>query len=196
MNIADECPARNDPICRDHIWKDMRSPDDPYRLDECVFCRKVHERKAYEPAVRQPSDNRPDILVGPTPIPADWLTAVERRIWNSINPHDVDSVNDGRWLRATIATGAMSLFQRTSDVLPGEPFIYSSRKGDLVAEFSVAHGTMTNIVSQTTVTVFAVVDGVSVEKWLDLGSTNTLREELRELTKMLHTGWHGAKEKE
>jgi hypothetical protein len=52
---------------------------------------------------------------------------------------------------------------------------------------------MTNIISENSVIVFAVVDGDSIEKRLALGrsETDSLRQELQGLTKMLSAGWHG-----
>ena len=92
------------------------------------------------------------------PISATWFNAVQRRIQKSVAPLGQTIDDDGRWLSQDIADAASRFFKATSDVLPSEPFIYSSRKGDLVAEYLVAHGTMTNIVTQTSVIVFAVVD--------------------------------------
>jgi hypothetical protein len=126
------------------------------------------------------------------PISATWLNALNRRIQKSTAPLGRKIDNDLRWLSQDIAEAASAFFKTTSDVLPGEPHIYSSLKGDLVAEFSGAHGTMTNIVSQTSVIVFAVVDEDPVEKRLELcrSETDALRQELQRLTKMLSTGRH------
>jgi len=130
------------------------------------------------------------------PISATWLYAVQRRIQNSTVPPGRRIDNDRRWLSQDIAYAASAFFNATSDVLPGEPHIYSSLIGDLVAEFSGAHGRMTNIISQTSVAVFAVVDGIPVEKRIELrhGETAGLRQELQGLTKMLGMGRHGALE--
>jgi hypothetical protein len=127
------------------------------------------------------------------PISATWFNAVQRRIQKSTAPQGRKVGNDRRWLSQDIADAASAFFKTTSDVLPSEPYIYSSLKGDLVAEFSGAHGTMTNIVSETSVIVFVVVDGAPVERRLPLGrnETDALRQELQRLTKMLRTGQHG-----
>jgi hypothetical protein len=148
------------------------------------------------PSINQPSDNRPDLLIGPVPIPADWLATVERRIRESINPYDVEYVNDGRWLTSTIAMQAMRFFQSTSDVLPGEPYIYSSMQGDLVAEFRAVHGSITSIIGTTSVVAFAVVNGEVVKEKLEFRSENlaAARQELKRLTDKLRTGQHGAVE--
>jgi hypothetical protein len=141
------------------------------------------------------SDTKPEKALREVhPIAARWFNIVERRIRQSVLPVGQRAENDGRWLTQDIADTASAFFKATSDVLPAEPFIYSSRNGDLVAEFSAPHGTLTNIVSQTFVVAFAVVDGVPIEKRLELAchGRGRLRQELQQLTKMLHTGRHGA----
>jgi hypothetical protein len=138
------------------------------------------------------SDNRPDILSGPICISALWLPNVERRIRNSTNPPDTQYVNDGRFLSASIAQKAMEFFESTSDVLPSEPYIYTSMHGDLVAEFRTARGSMTNIIGQTSVITFAVIDG-ALTKSLDLRDDNlgAARYKLQTLTKELLMGPDG-----
>jgi hypothetical protein len=143
---------------------------------------------------RQLSDSKPENDIHEvSAIPAMWLSAVQRRIRESTAPMGQNIGYDGRWLNQNIADAAKAFFERTSDVLPGEPHIYSSLKGHLVAEFSGAHGTMTNVVSETSVIVFAVVDKAPVEKRFSLSrnETDALRQELQRITKMLHTGQHG-----
>jgi len=142
---------------------------------------------------RQLSDTKQEKdILEVRPISATWFNAVQRRIQTSTAPLGRKITNDQRWLSQDIADAASAFFKTTSDVLPSEPHIYSSLKGDLVAEFSGTHGTMTNIVSETFVIVFAVVDGTPVEKRLPLGrsETDALRQELQRLTKMLRTGQH------
>lgn len=113
-------------------------------------------------------------------------------MYSSIVPKDEELENDGRWLRYGVAEAASGFFRLTSDLLPSEPYIYGSRIGDLVAEFEDTHGTMTSIITPTSVILFAVVDGVPIEKRLVLGSDSptTLRRGLQELTERLHTGQH------
>ena len=79
-------------------------------------------------------------------------------------------------------------------MLPGEPFIYSARGGDLVAEFQGAHGTLTGILSETFVVLFAVVDGVSVTNKISLsgGISAECRPILERLTNQIRTGQNGA----
>jgi hypothetical protein len=141
---------------------------------------------------RQLSDTKPEKDIREVrPISAAWLNAVQRRIKMSTAPVGRNIGNDRRWLSQDIADAAIAFFKTTSDVLPSEPYIYSSLKGDLVAEFSSTHGTMTNIISETSVIVFAVVDEVPVERPLSLSATDALRQELQDITNMLQTGQHG-----
>ncbi len=174
----------------------IRIKEYPYRNtfahDACVIERYAGMFAKHVAAL---SDTKPEkALRDMHPITATWFNIVERRIRQSVLPVDQRAENDGRWLTQDIADSASAFFKTTSDVLPAEPFIYSSRNGDLVAEFSAPHGTLTNIVSQTSVVAFAVVDGVPIEMRLELAcrSRDRLRQELRQLTKMLCMGRHGA----
>ena len=141
------------------------------------------------------SDSKPESSIHEMrPLTAAWYNAVHRRIHTSILPPGQVEEGDGRWLNRDIAWAAIQLFKDASDVLPGEPFVYSSRKGDLVAEFSAPHGTLTGIVSSAVLALFAVVDGTPIEKRLDLKHTKpeVLRHELQQITRTLNTGRHGA----
>lgn len=140
-------------------------------------------------------DAKTGAKAGPSPSPAKWLADVERRIRNSILPSDSFVANDGRWLAANVANVATSYFQVMSDILPSEPYIYSSRAGDLIAEFRAERGTMTAIVSATYVRTFATVkdEPPFSKKWpLSAGSDLFgLRKELAAITKNLRKREHG-----
>lgn len=141
------------------------------------------------------SDSKPEAQIrSPRPMTARWLSSIERRICGSIMPNGPESVNGGQWLKRDIADAGVEFFQLTSDLLPGEPYIYSSHKGDLVAEFEAPHGTMTSVISQTFVLVFAIIDGTSIERGapLSLNGLGALRPELKRLTEMLRTGRYAA----
>jgi hypothetical protein len=135
-------------------------------------------------------------IQAPSRIASQWLSTVQERLQQSIVPKNCQSENDGRWLTEDMAASASAFFEMTSDVLPSEPSIYSSQDGDLVAEFDSNHGTMTGIIAKNFVVLFAVVDGVPVERRLVLGSDSPkpLRRELQLLAEMLRTGRHGAVE--
>jgi hypothetical protein len=135
----------------------------------------------------------PNEIRGPSTGPASWLASVERRIRNSIVPEGREAQNDGRWLTYDIANAATVFFQTASDVLPSEPYIYSSLAGELVAEFKAEHGTMTSLISKTQLISLAVVDGLPIETRIDLGvlSSSTIRKELNSIMIMLRTGKNG-----
>jgi hypothetical protein len=139
------------------------------------------------------SINIPNEIRGPSFGPASWLASVERRIRNSIVPHGREVENDGRWLSYDIANAATSFFQTASDVLPSEPYIYSSLGGDLVAEFKAEHGTMTSVISDKFLVSMVVVDGEPIETRIEFGvvSPATIRRELTSIMTMLRTGKHG-----
>jgi hypothetical protein len=122
-------------------------------------------------------------LDGPTPIAATWLPAVEKRISASIATTDGEYVNDGSWVDVDIARQALAFFQATSDVLPSEPYMYTSTQGDLVAEFQTSRGNMTSIVGKASIINFAVIDQTMIRTTLDLTEFNPAkaRNEIRNL---------------
>jgi hypothetical protein len=122
----------------------------------------------------------------------EWFATIERCIHDSVMPSAQQATNDGRWLDRDVADAAIDFLWSTADLLPGEPFIHSSRKGDLVAEFKAERGTMTGIVSPTFVLLFAVIDGTPIEK--TIFASGNVREEVRELVEQLRMGQHGAVE--
>ena len=134
-------------------------------------------------------------VTGPIPIAAAWLPDVSRRIKDSVVPEGRQFENEGQWLSSGIAISATAFFQLTSDVLPGEPHIYSSLGGDLVAEFSGTHGVMSAVISPTRLVALVVVDDRPIEKNIDWSSirADALRKELREITLMLRDGEYGSK---
>jgi len=133
-------------------------------------------------------------VIGPRPAPAAWLQAVERRIRNSVLPLGREHENDGRWLRSEIATAATAFFEMVSDVLPGEPHIYSSLSGDLIAEFTGPRGVMNAVISSKLFLALAVVDDEAPEETkIDLAAANptTIRDTLRAITERLRDREHG-----
>ena len=138
------------------------------------------------------SDTRDSLILGPTPLEPGWLEKIQRYIDKSIICDNCEAENDGRWLNQEVANAARDFFQKTAELLPGEPFIYSSKRGDLVAEFKDKHGTMTSIVSSTFVLLFAVIDGVPVER--RIVESGDWRVDVQLLTGLLRTGQNGAVE--
>jgi hypothetical protein len=134
-------------------------------------------------------------VAGPIPVAAPWLPDVFRRIRDSVVPDGRQFDNEGQWLTSEIAIAATAFFQLTSDVLPGEPHIYSSLRGDLVAEFGGPHGVMNAVISPTRFIALVVVGDKATEKRIDWNSikADTLRKELQEITLMLCDGEYGSK---
>ncbi len=94
---------------------------------------------------------------GPLPVRALWLSNVERRILGSIATTNEPLLNTGRWLEPQLAWQAINFFQATSDILPGEPYVYASLMGDLVAEFKGPKGKLTTIVTKNSLTTYSVI---------------------------------------
>jgi hypothetical protein len=132
------------------------------------------------------------MVTGPLPVPAQWLGDVERRIRNSIVPAERAQENDGRWISLEVANSAIQFFRQASTVLPGEPFIYSSNSGDLVAEFKALHGLMTSVVTAGKLMAVAIVDGQTEEVNVDLttATESELRRELKPIADYLRKGQH------
>jgi hypothetical protein len=130
---------------------------------------------------------------GPSVLAANWLANVQRRVRDSIIPDDKSQVQSGQWLTRDVANSAILFFQMASDVLPGEPYIYSSNGADLIAEFKSKFGVMTSVVSGPVITVYATVNGVQGEKHIDLrtASPKSLQDELNPLMIWLSSGKDG-----
>jgi hypothetical protein len=126
-------------------------------------------------------------LSGPTPVSANWLAAVERRIRDSVVPQEHAADNDGRWLSQEVANSAIQFFQQASGVLPSEPYIYSSTSGDLVAEFKTRYGVLTSVVTMSKVLAVAMVNDQLKELTLNLetATAGTLRQSLQPITDLL-----------
>lgn len=140
------------------------------------------------------SMNRPERHLRVPPL-SRWLDRVEGRIQSSVALEEHHREEPGRWLSEDVAQAGLQFFRKTADLLPGEPFIYASRRGDLVAEFTGTHGTLTSIISPRFVILFASIDENPYEKKFDSRadvSGDALRGELKNIGLMLRTGWHGS----
>jgi hypothetical protein len=117
-----------------------------------------------------------------------WLASVERRIENSTIPNEYKArTSSTEWLSEEVGQAAIRFFQNAADLLPGEPFIYGSRGGALVAEFEADNGVLTTVISPDATILFAVKTDepdAPVEKTLRRGS-NRLREEVKEIARLL-----------
>jgi hypothetical protein len=142
--------------------------------------------------LRAPSDETRE----PTPAAAPaWAGQVERRIRDSVRREGRQrGENDGRWIGQDVADAAVEVVRQAADLIPSEPFIYASKKGDLVFEASGDRGSLTMIVGPTFALFFAVIDEQSETRRADLtiGWPARLRKELQELSELLRTGRHAA----
>lgn len=139
-------------------------------------------------SLASPTINLRAKLAGPTRIPAPWLPKLERRIKNSAaQPEEELLDNDGSWLRRSVIDAADCFFRETSDVLPSEPYLYGSTKGDLVAEYNCPAGKMTQILGDRFVICFTVINGKTWHTELEVQDKDfeATRIELRRITKSL-----------
>ncbi len=129
----------------------------------------------------------------PTRILPSWLASVERRIKDSIASADDTSI-DGQTIGWTIGAQAISFFQHYADLLPGEPYLYSSLRGDLVADFHTKQGSLSLILGITSVLGFANVGEEVIPVVIDIRKTDQsrTREQLRRLTNAFRQNKHGA----
>lgn len=134
----------------------------------------------------EPPSNRPP--------GAPWFRQVERRIAESSTP-DPNLARGSRWLSQATAIAALRFFEMTSDLLPGEPYIYGSPMGDLIAEFDGEKGTLTSVIGPSFTLLYAIVSGIPIKRKISPESgERELRSELKELAESLRTGKNGALE--
>jgi hypothetical protein len=125
------------------------------------------------------------------PLGASWLGAVQRRLNASIGIEG--TISDGTWLPRDVVTAANNFFDATSSLLPSEPYLYSSRAGNLVAEFENKLGRMTLILSKDTAVALASVGKERIQKRIDLAGVTParLRSDISGITDRLRTT-HGS----
>ena len=170
----------------------------PNYYESCAFARRGDSGKASgsPEEVSLPlnlSRAVPQTLQSATLLPATWLPTVQDRIRRSIIPHGQE--NDGRYLDEDIITTALTFFEQTSDLLPSEPHIYSSGRGDLVAEFRGVDGSMTGIISRDFAMLFAVVNGDAIKETMALGKPRrATRNDLQLFTQKVRATLHGCME--
>jgi hypothetical protein len=128
---------------------------------------------------------------------AAWLSTVEQRIKASVAPEPFPDQGNGAWLRTAVGFAAVDFFRSTSALLPGEPYIYASKAGDLVAEFMGLRGKMTCVVAPSAVYVFAVAGEEAIEKKFVPSEVVELRSHLQRMTSLLGTAkteWHAGRQ--
>jgi hypothetical protein len=125
---------------------------------------------------------------------AEWLNVVEQRIISSTPAEGYPTKGNTAWLQPQVGRAALDFFKQTSTALPGEPYIYSSEAGELVAEFAALRGKMTCIISPDFVLVFVATDSEIIErKFLpNREGANTLRSDIQKMTAVLNSGKNGA----
>jgi hypothetical protein len=121
--------------------------------------------------------------------PNGCLPIVETRIRGSALPDEYGREPSTEWLSEGAANAAIAFFRNGADLLPTEPHIYSTKSGDLVAEFETANGSMTSVVSDKQTILFAVLTGDDepIQTIIRRGS-NRFRDELRSITTKLASG--------
>ena len=126
-------------------------------------------------------------------IPNTWLALVERRINDSIMPSSAKDTPSEEWLSPEAGGAALSFFRNACDLLPGEPHIYGTGDGDLIAEFETSRARLTSIVARNCTILFGYrsdADDAPTEIEIRKGS-NRLRDEVREFMDHLGLGKDG-----
>ncbi len=175
-----------------------RADENPWRPEKAALVERYMRRHyLVNQVVRARELHTPSQVSGPSLNAPAWLSAVEQRIRASTRFNLAASVSrgeaDGHWLTKEVADAAIAFFRKSADLLPGEPYIYSSRQGELIAEFGSRDETLTGVISSEWVILFANVRGTPVERTLrpqEIGAT-ALRAAVRDIDDMLRAGHHG-----
>jgi hypothetical protein len=122
---------------------------------------------------------------------ARWLDVVLRRLAVSIGVAGEPA--DGTWLERNIVEKASNVFRITSDLLPSEPHLSSSRQGSLVAEFPSSHGSLSMVVSASSVLLYAAHGGREYTRSLSFSDLNPerLRDVVAGLAQEAGVSQHG-----
>lgn len=122
-----------------------------------------------------------------------WLPAVEQRINGATLPDGYGTLTKSEWVSEAVGSAAIRFFQNAADVLPSEPFIYGSKSGALVAEFSTSNGALTTIIAPDVTTLFAVRND-QPEKPIQISiqrGSNRLREDVKNISRTLSASSDG-----
>jgi hypothetical protein len=122
-----------------------------------------------------------------------WLPAVEQRIDGATLPDGYGTLTQSEWVSEAVGSAAIRFFQSAADVLPSEPFIYGSKSGALVAEFSASNGALTTVIAPDVTTLFAVRNDqpenpiqISIQR-----GSNRLREDVKDISRTLSASSNG-----
>jgi hypothetical protein len=137
-----------------------------------------------------------DVISGVTAAGAarpEWLPRVQMRLLQSAERGDDRLQADVSTLPEVLAVAGVRFFRDYADVLPGEPYLYKSSRGDLMAEYVGPHGRMTNVINTEHCVVLAAWDGEVVQHSYRLaGDESALRAKLKTLRKKISQTTHGA----
>ena len=116
-----------------------------------------------------------------------WLGAVERRIQGPTVPKEYEREALDGTIREEVSQAALLFFRNFADLLPGEPYLYPSKDGDLVAEFEAPGGSLTTVLSPEATILFAVprADEDRPRSITLRKGTNRFREVLRDFARLL-----------
>ena len=144
------------------------------------------------PQQKLPSDSiSMDIATLGTAVPT-WLARVEQRIRNSVEPAGKAVENEGQWLPSNIVEVALPFLREVAETFPCEPFIYSSNRGDLIAEFDASPYRMTMVITPKSVLIYAVRGAAAFDLTLDPSSPGlTLRQSIQGLIQRVRAGKYG-----
>ena len=142
------------------------------------------QNEAYFPLNELLNDNTFSFYKGPTIFSASWLPDIEKQISDSISLSDsINNENDGSEISEAISQAAIGFFQTTSDLFDSEPYIYSSKRGDLVAEFRIPNANITSIIGQSFILLFMEKNEKITEKNIDFNDiySDVDRKKIRNL---------------
>jgi hypothetical protein len=172
------------------VITDMRLDDVVFQLPQRpeLFARYCRRFARHMP---QTAETTVEVLSKTAaPTAPSWLDRVQKSIQKSV-VFDIRGVqNDGSWVTQGVANAATDFLSEAADFLPGEPILYSSRDGSLVAEFPFSGGTLTSVVSTEHIVLFASVGAEIFETKIDRRA-DTIREDFLRFAEPFITNLHG-----
>lgn len=122
-----------------------------------------------------------------------WLPTVQTRIRNSLQPVGCRDAEGPEYISGNSANAALSFFDIAADLLPGEPHLYASQSGDLVAEFQTDTLNLTAVISYQEVLLFLVKSGFeSSPQQQVIPRSEEMRKQVRAFAKKNDLHPHGS----
>lgn len=179
------CPTADD-------FSSIRFRDGPERIVTTRDAEKIERHVKWNWKFEmQPSDVVPEAQYHiATFVAPSWLESTKKHIRESIAPFGQEISDDGRWLRQESASTAIDFFEAVGDLLPGNPYLYGSTKGDVVAEFEGDSYSLTVVITTDFALMFAVQDGAPIEKKIEF--MLDYRKELERFSQRLSVGRYGS----